>query len=532
MLSARIIYILCVIIISEREINMNYLQNMNSAIDYIEEHIIEDIDYEKAASIVCCSLPRFHNIFQFITGITPLEYVKSRRMAISAAELINSDVKIIDLAHKYGYESPEAFTRYFKMFHGLSPTAARKYKKYIDYPPISLQIKVIGGHYTMQTNTQMTVYKDILVKVERVNYPETLKIAGLSWQSGFANIGDYHRDYLGMLNNKFEPYTDAEISFHTENDGQWIFGGRVTSVDNLPHGMIGIDTGYKSFDVLTFRAVDLGTLLGDGENAGDAMKTAGEYVKNVWYPAHKDEVDSIEGDDKYGMIIDGEAWTCGNIGIYKDTSNENPEMCFYLPLKSGRENGEIRLVPAIANHASEKLSVAETYFSQGKTMTIDLTTMTKRNDVDLHFDEGNMVMTSPGWDSGMVTQQWFNGPVKIELRAKTNSNNIRLYYNFGQVILAWEHRLNELRINDIIDDRHYGYPGCGNLPADEFVDIEWIIGQDIMAVKVNGELRHAGTHYPYINKLKKTDFELYSPVRVGAAMDSTVTVEHLKVTEL
>ena len=134
---------------------MEWLNKMNNAIDYIEANIIEKVNYIQAANIACCSLSRFQNMFLFITDITPAEYVRRRRMTLSANELINSNVKIIDLSFKFGYESPAAFTRSFKAFHGLSPSEVRTQKKYIDYPRISFQIKIIGGHFAMDKFKQI-----------------------------------------------------------------------------------------------------------------------------------------------------------------------------------------------------------------------------------------------------------------------------------------------------------------------------------------------------------------------------------------
>ena len=342
-------------------LNMQWLNKMNDALDYIESNLNENIDFAGIAKIACCSLPRFQNMFLFVTDMTVSEYIRMRRMALAGYELTNSDTKIIDLALKYGYESHAAFTRSFKAFHGISPIESRRFNKFIDYPRISFQINISGGHYTMNENTKMTAYKDILIKVERVNYPETLKIAGVPWQDDFGNIGDYHKNYLSRLPNKYEPYTDAEISFRSGSYGQWIFGGRVTSINNLPDGMIGIDTGYKTFDVLTFRATDLDTLLGDENEAGDAMKTAGDYIKNVWYPAHKNETDSNDGGEKYIMSVDGVEWTCGGIGIYKNTSKENPEMCYFLPLAENREQAKITYWGVLAPNDNPEPADTQTY---------------------------------------------------------------------------------------------------------------------------------------------------------------------------
>jgi len=133
---------------------MEWLSKMNEAINYIEANINEKIDYAKAANIACCSLSRFQNMFLFVIGITPSEYVRRRRMALAANELINDNTKIIDLSFKYGYEFPAAFTRSFKAFHGLSPSAARKFSKYIDYSQISFQLRIMGG-FSMNSNSEI-----------------------------------------------------------------------------------------------------------------------------------------------------------------------------------------------------------------------------------------------------------------------------------------------------------------------------------------------------------------------------------------
>jgi AraC-like DNA-binding protein len=124
---------------------------MNAALGYVEAHIGEKIDYGEAARIACCSLSRFQRMFTFVTDISIAEYVRCRRMALAAEELMRSDIRIVELAMKYGYESPEAFTRAFQVFHGVSPTSARKLGIYSKYPPISFEIKINGGNFNMGT---------------------------------------------------------------------------------------------------------------------------------------------------------------------------------------------------------------------------------------------------------------------------------------------------------------------------------------------------------------------------------------------
>lgn len=128
---------------------MEWLEKMNDALQYIEVHMEEKINYQKAAEVACCSLSRFQRMFTFVTDTTLAEYVRCRRMALAAKDLLNSDIKVIDLAQKYCYESPEAFTRAYQVFHGVSPTVTRKSGTYTDYPRISFQIKVTGGNFNL-----------------------------------------------------------------------------------------------------------------------------------------------------------------------------------------------------------------------------------------------------------------------------------------------------------------------------------------------------------------------------------------------
>lgn len=131
--------------------HMEWLDSMNAALDYIEAHIEDRIDIVEAARIACSLLSRFQRMFTFITDITVTEYIRRRRMSLSACELLNSDIKIIHLAMKYGYDSPAAFTRAFQAFHGIPPTSVRKLRIHTDYPRISFQITMNGGNFNMGT---------------------------------------------------------------------------------------------------------------------------------------------------------------------------------------------------------------------------------------------------------------------------------------------------------------------------------------------------------------------------------------------
>jgi AraC family transcriptional regulator len=126
---------------------MEWLKNLSNAIDYIEDNLAGEISYDEAAKIACCSTYYFQRMFSCVTGISLSEYIRRRRMTQAAFELQSTDIKVLDVALKYGYTSPTSFNRAFKSVHGISPAAAKSQGSVLNaYPPIKFSIKVTGGN--------------------------------------------------------------------------------------------------------------------------------------------------------------------------------------------------------------------------------------------------------------------------------------------------------------------------------------------------------------------------------------------------
>jgi len=124
---------------------MNWLDRMNHAMEYVETHLSDTIDYDQVARMACCSTYHFTRMFSFIANVPLSEYIRRRRLTLAAFELQNSRVKVIDVALKYGYESPEAFSRAFKIMHGVIPISARdKGVSLKAYPRLSFHISIRG----------------------------------------------------------------------------------------------------------------------------------------------------------------------------------------------------------------------------------------------------------------------------------------------------------------------------------------------------------------------------------------------------
>lgn len=124
---------------------MEWIEQLNEAISYIEEHLSEEIEYKQIAKAACCSSYHFQRMFTYMAGIPLSEYIRRRRMSSAATDLQRSDEKIVDIALKYGYTSPTAFNRAFQSIHGIAPSAAKKDGIPMkSYPPISFKITIKG----------------------------------------------------------------------------------------------------------------------------------------------------------------------------------------------------------------------------------------------------------------------------------------------------------------------------------------------------------------------------------------------------
>lgn len=105
---------------------MRWTECIGEAISYIEDNITEKLTIENIAKRACISPFYFQKGFAMLCGFTIGEYIRCRRLALAGSELVSTDQKVIDIALKYGFDSPDSFTKSFIRFHGVTPTAVRK----------------------------------------------------------------------------------------------------------------------------------------------------------------------------------------------------------------------------------------------------------------------------------------------------------------------------------------------------------------------------------------------------------------------
>lgn len=124
---------------------MNWISGLQKAIDYVEEHITEPIDYAQAAKRAYSSSFHFQRVFSTICGFTLGDYIRMRRLSLAGSELASGRKKVIDIALKYGYDTPESFSRAFTRFHGISPAQAKNGAAIKSFSKLSVKLILHGG---------------------------------------------------------------------------------------------------------------------------------------------------------------------------------------------------------------------------------------------------------------------------------------------------------------------------------------------------------------------------------------------------
>lgn len=125
---------------------MEWTTSLQNALNYIEENLCNNLKYEEIAKRANCSVFHFQRIFAFLCGYSIGEYIRNRRLSLSGSELSSSKIKVIDVAFKYGYESPESFCRAFVRFHGITPSQARiKGSSLKAFSSLSVKLTLDGG---------------------------------------------------------------------------------------------------------------------------------------------------------------------------------------------------------------------------------------------------------------------------------------------------------------------------------------------------------------------------------------------------
>ncbi len=151
---------------------MDWIQGIQRAIDYVEANITEEIDFEKVAEQAYSSSFHFQRVFGILCGCSLGDYIRMRRLSLAGEELSKGNAKIIDIALKYGYDTPESFSRAFTRFHGIAPSEAKRGGSVRIFTPLSVKLTLTGGS-KMDYRIEKRDAFQVVCKRKKVSKPQS-----------------------------------------------------------------------------------------------------------------------------------------------------------------------------------------------------------------------------------------------------------------------------------------------------------------------------------------------------------------------
>jgi transcriptional regulator, AraC family len=255
---------------------MNLIKNFNDALDYIEENLTSDIDYKEVARLAFCSEYHFIRMFSFLAGVTLSEYIRRRRLTLAAFELNNTDLRVMDIALKYGYSSPDSFTRAFQSMHGITPAEARNNGQLLKaYPRMTFQISIKGE---IAMNYRIEEKEDFRIVGIQKRVPIIFSGINPEITSMWKSLTEEKITQLKNLSNvKPSGLIQASTNFSE---------GRMEEKGELDH-YIGVATTNECPDIFTKLEVPASTW-GVFESVGpfpDTLQNTWGHIYSEWFPS-------------------------------------------------------------------------------------------------------------------------------------------------------------------------------------------------------------------------------------------------------
>ena len=165
---------------------MEWTKVIGDSIQYIENHMSDELSVDDIAKHIGISSFYYQMGFSMLCGFTVTEYIRNRRLALAGNEIIGTDQKIIEIAMKYGYDSPDSFTKAFTRFHGSTPTAVRKDNAVLkSFAPLKIKVLLEGGYlmnYRIEKKEEFTV----IANAKTFAYENAKEIIPQFWHEYYA----------------------------------------------------------------------------------------------------------------------------------------------------------------------------------------------------------------------------------------------------------------------------------------------------------------------------------------------------------
>lgn len=274
------------------------LRLLRQAIDYIEDHLTTKIEIDDIAKVALISKYHFQRMFHALTGFTVTEYIRNRRLTLAAEELAGTDSKVIDVALKYGYESPEAFTKAFQRLHGVTPSNARKTNvKLKAFPKITFQIQIKGesemNYRIVEEPASIVVGKHVQIKKDP--YKEIPEFVEALWTDGT------HDRINEAIGNPLETLLYGyHYDFDEEGNKCYLMGAAIPEGSQVPTGLT----------VLTIPPLTYAVFEGTDKMTDDVVISTG--IQNVWRRIYSEWFPTVNFEQAEGPCIEKYYWVDDN----------------------------------------------------------------------------------------------------------------------------------------------------------------------------------------------------------------------------
>ena len=252
---------------------VSYLKSLAISINYIEEHLGDEIDLGQVAKEAGYSLYHFQRIFQGAIGDSIKDYIRKRRITEAAKDLINTNRTIIEIGVKYGYQTRESFSRAFTQVYGRNPSQVRKERiLYSIRQPMTYEYLL--HEYNRRTQGMIPVLKE-RPAVTIVGKKFLLQNDNTSWQEIPLLWSQWHADKecQRITNRRYNNRIYGLCLSVDNNSFAYFIGHEVTGTAECPSDMVSL-TIPKAFCAVFFT---LGPVT-------ESVQKAWKYIYTVWLP--------------------------------------------------------------------------------------------------------------------------------------------------------------------------------------------------------------------------------------------------------
>lgn len=247
---------------------MEWTEAISRAVEYIETHITEEITVDDIAKEVYISPFYFQKGFSLLCGYTISEYIRNRRLSLAGNELATSEKKVIDVALKYGYDSPDSFAKAFTRFHGVTPSMVQKNEEILKtFAPLKIKLSMEGG-YIMDYKIVKKEEFMVLANAKTFSYENAKEKVPEFWQEHYAaGKGQYVCGMFGIN-------IDEQMG---QDTFEYLIADTYNPMADVPEGLI-----VKKIPAFTWAVFPCRGAM------PDALQDVNTKIFSEWLPALKD----------------------------------------------------------------------------------------------------------------------------------------------------------------------------------------------------------------------------------------------------